>query len=239
MQVRLGFAVATLLLKPDVLILDEVLAVGDNQFRAKCYRTINEMMRSAAVILVSHTMPHVSQFCSHSMVLDKGRSVFPAGNPHSAIEHYDALLNPEAETPEGYFCDIGAPVISATTRLSANRVQNDDEVDLEITIECTEPITRCFPRVTLISADDRAIIEWNSLRTENSIAVPAGTTKIDCRLGALPLRAGVYFLWVALIGSGNGPGYFNARKCERIVVVGSATGASECQFPLQFTVASQ
>ncbi len=65
MQVRLGFAVATLLLQPDVLILDEVLAVGDNRFRAKCYRTINEMMRSAAVILVSHTMPHVSQFCSH------------------------------------------------------------------------------------------------------------------------------------------------------------------------------
>ncbi len=76
------------------------------------------------------------------MVLEKGRSVFPVGNPHSAIECYDALLNPEAETAEGQFCDIGSPVVTATTSLSSNRVQNDDDVDLEITIECTEPIPR-------------------------------------------------------------------------------------------------
>jgi lipopolysaccharide transport system ATP-binding protein len=64
MQVRLGFAVAAVLIKPDVLLLDEVLAVGDMGFKIKCLNSVRELMADAAVVFVSHTMQFVSQFCS-------------------------------------------------------------------------------------------------------------------------------------------------------------------------------
>jgi lipopolysaccharide transport system ATP-binding protein len=62
MRVRLGFAVAAQM-EPDVLIIDEVLAVGDVAFRFKCINRIVELMRSAAVIFVSHNMHQIYRLC--------------------------------------------------------------------------------------------------------------------------------------------------------------------------------
>ena len=62
MKVRLGFAVASQM-EPDVLIIDEVLAVGDVSFRAKCYERISELMKDCCIILVTHSMPQVSKIC--------------------------------------------------------------------------------------------------------------------------------------------------------------------------------
>ena len=71
MQVRLGFAVATAL-EPDVLILDEVLAVGDIGFRHKCYNTIMNLAEKCAVIVVSHSMPSIARVSSHILLLQNG-----------------------------------------------------------------------------------------------------------------------------------------------------------------------
>ena len=71
MQVRLGFAVAATL-EPDVLLLDEVLAVGDIGFRHKCYNTIMELAQKCAVIVVSHSMPSIARVSSHILLLHDG-----------------------------------------------------------------------------------------------------------------------------------------------------------------------
>lgn len=75
MQVRLGFAVAAVLVQPDVLLLDEVLAVGDVAFRARCYRRIQELRDSAALVLVSHNLTQIERTCSHASHLAKGQIV--------------------------------------------------------------------------------------------------------------------------------------------------------------------
>ncbi|MBT7065133.1 MAG: ATP-binding cassette domain-containing protein [Verrucomicrobia bacterium] len=72
MRVRLGFAVSAHM-EPDVLIIDEVLAVGDLGFRIKCLNAVSELTRDAAVIFVSHSMPMISRISSHIMLLDRGR----------------------------------------------------------------------------------------------------------------------------------------------------------------------
>lgn len=72
MQVRLGFAVATAL-HPDVLILDEVLAVGDAAFRVKCFNRMHEVLKNAAVIFVSHSMPQITRICNHALLLQQGK----------------------------------------------------------------------------------------------------------------------------------------------------------------------
>ena len=87
MQVRLGFAVATTLIKPDVLLLDEVLAVGDESFRSKCYQAVGDMLQQCAVIFVSHSMPMIYRLSTRVMVLASGEAVF-SGDPTQAIEVY-------------------------------------------------------------------------------------------------------------------------------------------------------
>jgi lipopolysaccharide transport system ATP-binding protein len=71
MYVRLGFAVAAHL-KPDILLIDEVLAVGDAGFRSKCYERIYAMLQNCAVIFVSHNMAHVNRMCNSVLLLDGG-----------------------------------------------------------------------------------------------------------------------------------------------------------------------
>ena len=76
MQVRLGFAVAVQA-DPNVLLVDEVLAVGDFAFQMKCLRRIDEIRSGgASVLLVSHNLPMVERLCRRSMVLHDGTSRF-------------------------------------------------------------------------------------------------------------------------------------------------------------------
>jgi len=87
MHVRLGFAIAAQM-KPDVLLIDEVLAVGDVGFRAKCINAINEISKSAAVIFVSHQMQHISRICSDVCVMQKGHSKYIGDKISHGIELY-------------------------------------------------------------------------------------------------------------------------------------------------------
>lgn len=73
MVARLGFAVATLT-KPDILIVDEILAVGDFRFQEKCEMRINEMMSNGTtVIIVSHSIEQIERLCNKVMWLEKGQ----------------------------------------------------------------------------------------------------------------------------------------------------------------------
>jgi lipopolysaccharide transport system ATP-binding protein len=90
MNVRLGFAVATAL-NPDILILDEVLAVGDMGFHAKCFKRIGEMTRECAVIFVSHDLSSVARICDRSFLLSNGKIKFH-GSTFDTINQYNESL---------------------------------------------------------------------------------------------------------------------------------------------------
>ncbi|WP_418513604.1 ABC transporter ATP-binding protein [Corallibacter sp.] len=87
MKVRLGFAVAAQM-EPDVLIIDEVLAVGDLGFMLKCFNTIDNILPHTAVIFVSHSMPMVSRICNKIILLEKGNSKFQGDDVGKAIDMY-------------------------------------------------------------------------------------------------------------------------------------------------------
>ncbi len=90
MFVRLAFAVQACV-DPDILVVDEALAVGDVFFRQKCYRRMRELIdQGTAVILVTHDMGAISQFCQRAMVLNNGHNLF-CGNPVTGIRKYFAL----------------------------------------------------------------------------------------------------------------------------------------------------
>ncbi len=87
MLVRLGFSISAHL-DPDVLILDEVLAVGDIGFRAKCFNAIGKLAEKTAVILVSHSMPQIARISNRALVLNKGADVFQGNNVSEAINAF-------------------------------------------------------------------------------------------------------------------------------------------------------
>lgn len=91
MFVRLAFAVA-IHVDPDILIVDEALAVGDLNFQARCFRKLNEFRAAGkTVLLVTHALDSVLRYCSRAMVLDKGRVVV-AAEAKEAVDVYKQLM---------------------------------------------------------------------------------------------------------------------------------------------------
>lgn len=75
MRARLGFAIATMV-KPDILIVDEILAVGDIKFRQKCMERMDEMLsKGTTLIYVSHNISEVKRLCDHVLWINKGEQV--------------------------------------------------------------------------------------------------------------------------------------------------------------------
>jgi ABC-type polysaccharide/polyol phosphate transport system ATPase subunit len=91
MYVRLGFAIA-IHCEPDILLVDEVLAVGDFGFRQKCFGKINEIREQASVIFVSHNLREINMLCDRALVLDEGR-VSLVGKPDVAVSRFMGIVS--------------------------------------------------------------------------------------------------------------------------------------------------
>ncbi|MDD3777669.1 MAG: ABC transporter ATP-binding protein [Actinomycetota bacterium] len=91
MYMRLGFSIA-INVDPDILLVDEVLAVGDQSFQAKCYKVIYDIMKKGkTIIIVSHDLETISDLCSRVAFLKDGKIV-EMGNPVSAVSQYRAYV---------------------------------------------------------------------------------------------------------------------------------------------------
>jgi lipopolysaccharide transport system ATP-binding protein len=130
MNVRLAFAVAAHL-EPDILLVDEVLAVGDAEFQRKCLGKIGDVAREGRTVLfVSHNLASVESLCSRAILLRDGHIDFD-GTPESAVAHYTergAAVRPEVS--------LGADVARRGTgegRMTAVRLRGEEgENDLRV-----------------------------------------------------------------------------------------------------------
>lgn len=139
MKVRLGFAVAAQL-KPDLLLVDEVLAVGDFAFRNKCLKRLNEMKNEGvSFILVSHNQTYIMQFCERAIWLDEGR-VRLDGNPVTVSSEYlsDSVRAPVSRSFYGdsftseeivQSVDVRITDADSTNELSAVRMGTHVRID--------------------------------------------------------------------------------------------------------------
>lgn len=99
MYMRLGFAVAVHT-DPDILLIDEILAVGDEPFQKKCYEKIGEFQREGkTMVLVSHDLPAVARWCDEAAWLDGG-TVREQGEPGKVIEQYRLAVSGLIGEPE-------------------------------------------------------------------------------------------------------------------------------------------
>ncbi len=100
MRARLGFAIATSV-EPDILLLDEVLATGDAAFREKSKARVLELVREAkAIVLVTHDMSWVTEYCNRAILIEKGRIVHQ-GSPDEVVAiHKEHMAERRAEAQE-------------------------------------------------------------------------------------------------------------------------------------------
>lgn len=98
MTLRLAFAIM-IATTPDLLFIDEILAVGDFKFRQKCLAKIRQMREHSSFVLVSHNMHDVKFFCTSAIVLNQGRMIF-SGDPATAVDHYHSMQEDAAPKTE-------------------------------------------------------------------------------------------------------------------------------------------
>jgi ABC-type polysaccharide/polyol phosphate transport system ATPase subunit len=96
MFARLAFSVG-MAMEPNILLLDEVLAVGDESFREKSMKAMMDLLqRAGTIVFVSHVLPNVAEFCDRAMWLDQGK-VREVGQAESIVGHYQAAVRRERE----------------------------------------------------------------------------------------------------------------------------------------------
>ena len=87
MKARLGFSIATAMV-PDILLLDEVLGTGDYAFRARSQARVRELVeRARAIVLVTHDLTYVTEFCNRALLIEKGQ-IISEGDPREVVDLY-------------------------------------------------------------------------------------------------------------------------------------------------------
>lgn len=130
MQVRLAFSIA-IRADADILLLDEVLAVGDEAFQRKCYSYFAELKKNKkTVILVTHSMDSVQQFCNRAIMIEKGQIIMQ-GNPAKVAQKYRELFMPtiddDSEDPTAAKAKKAQPVA-----ITAKAVKADGSITLHV-----------------------------------------------------------------------------------------------------------
>lgn len=122
MAVRLGFA-TSVFTRPDVLLVDEVLSVGDMEFRAKCERRMQEMRRAGvSIILVSHNLGEVRSLCDRTLMLFKGRTEMEGPTP-VVVEKYHQVISDKIAGENGHSRGVSAAAARADLPLEITRVE--------------------------------------------------------------------------------------------------------------------
>lgn len=129
MEVRLAFSIAAHL-NPELLLVDEVLSVGDASFQQKSLVKIKEVSHNGGVILfISHNMSTVASLCNKAMVLDQGNMIYELGNVSGAIEHY---LNFARQTQLKHLSETRISQKSTTVRIKGFFLLDANGISLDI-----------------------------------------------------------------------------------------------------------
>lgn len=202
MRVRLGFSIAAVMIKPDVLFLDEVLAVGDIGFVIKCLNTVRNLTANAAVVFVSHNMQHISSFCTRVMVMERGRVLLDSPKTADGIDRYYSLISAELQTSGAG----GAEVLGFDLQSNEDELDEDEPVvrqGSELTgilhLRVDEPTTG-VQVVLYIHDDAMAPLVCTPVQDQESqlICLPPGEHVLEVPLGVIDLNAGKYSFVISL-----------------------------------------
>lgn len=192
MQMRLAFAVAAHL-EAHILLVDEVLAVGDAEFQRRCLGKMQEVSRAGrTILLVSHQMGQIRRLCQSVLWFDRGR-LRAVGPAEATIHAYEAA----SASQDGDAAGAGFQ----RWELEDGSTQIDDgrrAVAVRVHLRLPHPIRNGHLRVVLLGPDDEIVAGWAFER----VALDTSQRYLEIALEQLPLRPGVYRWQFALFDGG-------------------------------------
>jgi lipopolysaccharide transport system ATP-binding protein len=231
MYARLGFSVAAHV-NPDVLLVDEILSVGDDLFQQKCVEHMRKIIRGGATVMfVSHNLKTVAEFCSRSLLLDHGRSV-AVGASSDVIGRYLSLLR------EHRAAEQNRPIVIADVRFRdlqgpCNRFQSGDKAWVDIEVVASSFHDKLAVSFNMRDENHYMLFETSTehLGYGNVTLNPGQTFSCTIEL-SLNLGPGVYYFSVNLFRYDTDQWYDNWRAAQTISVVSDCdtTGPVNC-FP--------
>ena len=196
MFLRLAFAVAAHL-EPDILLVDEVLAVGDLDFQKKCMNKMGDVATDGRTVLfVSHNMASVKELCRTSIVIKNGRVDF-IGDTARAIQHYsNNVLQIGGDQPNGSHSRglIGLRVIGGD---DGARLNNTDPFELQTALVLPNKLTHVSIHCYLEDAEGAQVVHNRELSFDT---LKEGSHDIRAVVPPLYLKPGIYSLYLKLVG---------------------------------------
>jgi len=201
MYVRLAFAVAAHL-EPEILIVDEVLAVGDSQFQRKCMGMMENVGREGRTVLfVSHNMPAVSSLCDRAILLDSGKIVHDGSPSECIMQYFDA-------NSSIYYGDFSKPVIGdSCVRLLKGAIKNHqneevlqlniaEQLIVEIMFEVlNNNVPDLVPNFYFYTANGECAFFTLS---NQKLKYSKGVYTASCHIPGNMLNEGIYFVGLAI-----------------------------------------
>ncbi|CAB4909588.1 unannotated protein [freshwater metagenome] len=223
MYVRLGFAIAVSL-EPEILIVDEVIAVGDEEFQRRCFDHLYELRRrGVTIVLVTHSMGLVADLCDEVAWLDKG-TLKAVGPAREVVDEYLGMVN-RREAEKSAEADGSAQATedgpgrtprrgSGEVRVTGVEYLDADgqqrpflATDRPCTVRVHYDATQALPSVTFglgfTTESGVQVAGPNSGYGEAAFEVRVGTGHVDFALDALPLQPGEFLVTTAVVDKGH------------------------------------
>ena len=209
MYVRLAFSVAAHL-EPEILLVDEVLAVGDAQFQKKCLGKMGEVMQEGRTVLfVSHNLGAIETLCETAILLDQGK-VIEIGAAPKVVGSYLSAINDASGTDLHARTDrsgSGAAKIASVFLVGADgrtlqQILSGHECMIMIGYESKVELLRPTFRFTIYNSIGQPLLHFNSSLGEKPLLGLARQGRVGCRIKKLPLSTGSYRLNVSIEDGG-------------------------------------
>ena len=208
MYVRLGFAVAAHV-EPDIMLVDEVLAVGDASFRQKCLDRMNRLLhQGTTVVFVSHNMYLVRRLCEYALLLVGGKPQF-LGTADEAISEYQSLLSeaPKLGSDPGARVDTygdSAMLITDVTvtnpaGIPLPQLRYSEDVVVRVTYRARRPVPQPITKIRLVHSDGTVAAMVASRYQADTEWTLSGEGMISVYIQPIQLATGVYHVEARII----------------------------------------
>ena len=225
MRVRLGFAVAANL-RPHVLLVDEILAVGDVAFRMKCYQhMLNLKDQGVSIILVSHNMLDVSRACDHAVVIVGGKTIYDGDTSEGLVAYESALLTAARRTEmsslhryaEAYVLRVKTTDQYGNPKDEFLTVQT---VYADVLLDSRQPVDDARLLVHISTPATGHLGAFSTAYSGFSFNVTPPATRLRLALRNIPLLVGSYAITLSLYGPGIEDFLTDAPNVVRFKIVG-------------------
>ena len=219
MKVRLGFAVMAHM-SPDVLIVDEVLSVGDVGFRWKCYDIIDKLMARSAVIFVSHNMEAITRISTRGLVVDRGTIAFE-GDAIAASQYYLAGFGQDSEKlikPDHSF-----DYIRLDGSCEEKTIQFRDDLEVAIGVTSPQAYDDLLLKINITTTAGQIAAEYSSRNNGDLIQLKPGKNELSAKLLNLTLLPQKYLVSFSIINN-RCDSIFWCRNVQELTIEGSQQG---------------